>query len=83
MDITTIVIVSSIFFVLFLVVGKIALVKLMASSGNTASTPESVLKEVEIFLAYGKKEDAIACLVSALDAFPAHAALTDKLKELQ
>lgn len=83
MDIMTIVIASSVVFIALLVVGKLVLVKVMANSGKGgALTPEAVLHDAEIFIAYGKKEDAIHCLKSGLEAFPQHEGLLSKLREL-
>lgn len=82
MDIMTIVIVSSVIFLLFIVFGKIALVKIMANSSKAALTPQTVLEEVEIFLAYGKKDDAIQRLRSGLEHFPDHADLSARLNDL-
>jgi hypothetical protein len=82
MDIMTIVIVSTVAFLLFVVLGKVALVKVMANSSKAALTAESVLKEVEIFLAYGKKDEAIERLRTGLEHFPEHADLSARLKDL-
>ena len=83
MDMMTIVIASSVVFIALLIVGKVVLVKVMASSGKGAAlTPQAVLHDVEIFLAYGKKDDAIHYLKSGLETFPEHEGLLSKLREL-
>ncbi len=44
---------------------------------------EAILSEVEIFVAYGRTNDAIEKLESGLKAHPEHPQLEEKLRELR
>ena len=55
---------------------------LMQVTNREQLSPEEVLQEVEIYISYGRKADAIQTLERGVARFPDHASLKQKLEEV-
>ena len=57
--------------------------RLAVSRDRPIATPEQVLGEVDILLAYGRKDRAVRALKSAIQRYPEMQALRMKLREVE
>lgn len=68
----------------FIVFALIAILYLRRNEKDlTNRTPDSILNEVEVLMAYGKKEDAVRLLKIAKTKFPENTAIDNRLTELE